>query len=341
MKEFMSKNSPQGITTTDIIDGQTSGLFNANTVKYRWAYALWELMLKNTWFPQEVDLSAEASGYRQLAEEEKRMYDLALSQVIFMDSLQTNNIVDNVNPWITAPEVNNCLVRQAFEEALHSNSYSVMVESASMNTNEIYEMWRTNDKLYKKNKFIMDTYNKYAEDAPHDFSAKLSMVTANLCLEGIYFYSAFAAFYSLARKGVMVGSSQMIKFIQRDEITHLSLFTNLYNELVKSRPQFYTPELKEHVRQLFREAVELEIEWGRYITQDRILGLNSEVIEKFVKFLANERVHALHMDPLYPEVKENPIPWFFTFSKINETKTNFFEGNNTAYAKGALDLEDF
>ena len=197
------------------------------------------MMLANTWFPKEVDLTEDARQYRKLLPSEKRLYDKVLSQLIFMDSIQTNNSVDNVNPWITAPEVNMCLVRQSFEEALHSQSYAVMVDSISMNTDEIYEMWRTDNELKGKNEFIGNVYETYGQKAiDGDDEAKIYMIIANQCLEGIYFYSGFAGIYVLARAGKMLGSAQMIRFIQRDEVTHLQLFA-IFIERLKKRIQVY------------------------------------------------------------------------------------------------------
>jgi len=341
-KKLMDIDCPMGTTTTSLINGKTSGVIDLNSIKYQWAYNLWELMLSNTWFPKEVDLTGDINQYKELIPSKKFMYDRVLAQLIFMDGLQTNNTVDNVNPWITAPEINMVLVRQAFEEALHSQSYAVMVDSISINSNEIYEMWRKDKNLFNKNKFILDIYEEYAKKCENEDIAKLYMVIANQCLEGIYFYSGFLAIYALARAGEMVGSAQMIRFIQRDEITHLQLFANTFNSIVKECPILLTKEVKDNIYEMFKEAAEMEIQWGKYIISGGILGLNDKLIEDFVHWLVNERLKAIGFEPLYKDIgKENPIPWFGPFSKLRDIKTNFFEGNNAAYSKGSLDLNDF
>ena len=342
-KDLFNENCPQGVTTTSLINGKTSGVINLNSIKYQWAYNLWEIMLNNTWFPKEVDITKDITQYKTLTPSEKGLYDKVLAQLIFMDGLQTNNTVDNVNPWITAPEINMCLVRQAMEEALHSQSYAVMVDSISINTNEIYEMWRVDKKLYSKNKHIVDIYNRYASEAEDSMEAKIYMIVANQCLEGIYFYSGFAAMYALARNGKMPGSAQMIKFIQRDEITHLLLFANIFNSMRAEFPESFTEKVMENIRELFKEAANLEIDWGNYITEEGILGLNNEIITNFVHFQVNSRANAIGMEDIYPKVghKVNPITWFDSFSKINDIKTNFFEGNNAAYSKGSVSMDDF
>jgi len=330
-------------STSSIINGCTEGIINLNKLSYKWAYNLWEMMLANTWFPKEVDLTEDARQYRNLLASEKRLYDKVLSQLIFMDSIQTNNSVDNVNPWITAPEVNMCLVRQAFEEALHSQSYAVMVDSISMNTDEIYEMWRSDSELKGKNEFIGNVYETYGQKAiDGDDEAKIYMIVANQCLEGIYFYSGFAGIYVLARAGKMLGSAQMIRFIQRDEVTHLQLFANIYKEIQKENPQLFTEKVIQNVRDMFYQAYELERDWGYYITNEQILGFSNQLIDNFIKYLTNKRLHAIGLEPLFPEVGDkNPLSWFDSFGSFNEQKTNFFEGNVTNYSKGSLDFDDF
>ncbi len=330
-------------STTSIINGCSEGIINLNNLSYRWAYNLWEMMLANTWFPKEVDLTEDARQYRNLLPSEKRMYDKVLSQLIFMDSIQTNNTVDNVNPWITAPEVNMCLVRQSFEEALHAQSYAVMVDSISLNTEEIYEMWRDDKELKSKNEFIGNVYEQYGQRAiDGDDEAKIYMIVANQCLEGIYFYSGFAGIYVLARAGKMLGSAQMIRFIQRDEVTHLQLFANIYKEIQKEYPSLFTEKVINNVKDMFYQAYELERKWGEYITEEAILGFSNELIDKFIKYLTNKRLKAIGLEEMFPEVgQKNPLSWFDSFSSFNEQKTNFFEGNVTNYSKGSLNFDDF
>jgi ribonucleoside-diphosphate reductase beta chain len=295
-------------------------------------------MLNNTWFPKEVDMTGDVKDYRTgLSSAEKNAYDKALSQLIFMDSLQTNNIIDNLNPFITAPEVNLILVRQAFEEALHSQSYAVMVDSISTNSKEIYELWRRDMKLKTKNDAIAKVYEELSTNSS-DINIVKAMF-ANQILEGIYFYSGFAYLYTLARSDKMLGTAQMIRFIQRDEVTHLLLFQNMINTTKKERPELFTKELEEEVYQMFRDAVKLESEWGAYITQGQILGLTDEIIEQYIQYLADQRLHAVGLEKIYNV--EHPIKWVENFSKFNDQKTNFFEGNVTNYSKGSLDLDDF
>ncbi len=336
-KKIYNPDSKESVGERRVFGGNPTGIFELNKIKYQWAYNLWDMMLNNTWFPKEVDMTTDVRDYKQLTDQEKVSYDKALSQLIFMDSLQTNNLIDNVNPFITSPEINLILVRQAYEEALHSQSYAVMVDSISSNTDEIYEMWRQDAKLKGKNDYIASVYEKLAENPTENQIVKAMF--ANQILEGLYFYSGFTFFYTLARSGKMLGSAQMIRFIQRDEVTHLLIFQNMINVVKKERPELFTKELLDEVYHMFEEAVKLEVSWGQYITNGQILGLTDEIIDEYIKYLANERLKAVGLKQLYNA--KHPIKWVDNFSQFNNQKTNFFEGNVANYSKGSLTFDDF
>jgi len=336
-KQIYNPDSREHVNDRRIFGGNPTGIFELNNIKYQWAYNLWEMMLNNTWFPKEVDMTRDANDYKILTTAEKTAYDKALSQLIFMDSLQTNNLIDNVNPYVTAPEINLILVRQSFEEALHSQSYAVMVDSISQNSAEIYELWRRDMMLKSKNDAIAGIYQKLAkEPTEHNF---VLACFANQILEGIYFYSGFTYIYTLARSGKMLGSAQMIRFIQRDEVTHLVLFQNLINSLKRERPDLFTDALKAEVYDMFKKAVELETAWGKYITQGQILGLTDGIVEQFIQYLADERLSKVGFEPIYKV--SHPIKWVDDFAKFNDQKSNFFEATVTNYSKGSLSFDDF
>lgn len=336
-KKIYNPNSQEKTSERKIFGGDPTGIFELNDIKYQWAYNLWEVMLNNTWFPKEVDMTQDVGDYKRLTDAEKTAYDKVLAQLIFMDSLQTNNIIDNINPFITSPEVNLILVRHSFEEALHAQSYAVMVDTISQNSNEIYDLWRRDMMLKTKNDAIAKVYEELSVN-PTDRNI-VKVMFANQILEGIYFYSGFTYLYTLARSGKMLGSAQMIRFIQRDEVTHLAVFQNMIRTVKRESPEFFDKAFNDEIYAMFREAVELEVNWGKYITQGQILGLTDNIIEQYIQYLADQRLKAIGMDTLYNV--EHPIKWVDGFSKFNDQKTNFFEGNVTNYSKGSLDLDDF
>lgn len=336
-KLIYNPSSLENLNERRTFGGNPDGMINFTRAKYEWALKLWDTMEANTWFPKEVQMTADAKDYKYLTPSEKRMYDLVLSQLIFMDSLQTNNLMDNINPYITAPEINACLSRQSYEEANHSKSYAVMVESISDNTNDIYDMWKNDEVLREKNNFIADVYKNLSGEID-DKKIVLAMF-ANQILEGIYFYAGFAAMYALGKSGKMLGSSQMIRFIQRDEVTHLLLFQNLILSTKKERPELFTATLEMEVKEMFRKAVELESNWGAYITQGQILGFTDKIISQYIQYIADKRLEAVGYSPIY-NVK-HPIPWVDGYASFNDQRTNFFEGNVVNYSKGSIDFDDF
>lgn len=337
-KKIYNPESKESVSERRIFGGNPTSMFDLNKIKYQWAYNLWKVMLANTWFPEEVNMNSDKRDYNGgLTAQEKLGYDRALAQLIFMDSLQTNNLIDNVNPYITSPEINLILVRQAYEEALHSQSYAVMVESISANTDEIYDMWRVDMQLRSKNDHIASVYIELAKN-PTERNIIKAMF-ANQILEGIYFYSGFSYFYTLARSGKMLGSAQMIRFIQRDEVTHLLVFQNMINSLRQEQPSLFNASLEEEVVEMFKKAVEIESAWGEYITQGQILGLTTEIIRGYIEYLADMRLRAVGLREVYNT--KNPIKWVEQFANFNDQKTNFFEAKVTNYSKGSIDFDDF
>jgi len=337
-KKIYNPQSNETLTDRRVFGGNPHGILNFTKAKYQWALKLWDIMEANTWFPKEVDTTDDVRDYNfNLTAAEKRMYDLVWSQLISMDSFQTNNLADNINPYITAPEINAILARQAYEEANHSKSYAVMVEAICENTDLIYEMEKHDEMLKRKNDYISSVYEELAGEVT-DEKLLLAMV-ANQILEGIYFYAGFTSIYALARAGKMLGSAQMIRFIQRDEITHLLLFQNMINSVQKERPDLFTDAVHEKIVQMFKTAGDLEIEWGKYITQNQIMGLTDEILTEYIHYLVDLRLTNIGMEKIYGA--KHPIKWVDDFAKFNDQKSNFFESKVTNYSKGSLSFDDF
>lgn len=337
-KKIYNPESSESLSQRKVFGGNPHGILNFTKAKYTWALKLWDIMEANTWFPKEVDTTDDVRDYNfNLTTAEKRMYDLVWSQLISMDSFQTNNLADNINPYISAPEINAVLVRQAYEEANHSKSYAVMVEAICENTDMIYEMEKHDAILKKKNDYISGVYEELAGEVTEK-KLILAMV-ANQILEGIYFYSGFTAIYALARAGKMLGSAQMIRFIQRDEITHLLLFQNLINTVKSERPDLFTDKISDKIYEMFEKAGELEIEWGKYITNNQIMGFTDDIITQYIHYLVDRRLAAIGLSKKYNA--NHPIKWVEDFAKFNDQKSNFFESKVTNYSKGSLSFDDF
>jgi ribonucleoside-diphosphate reductase beta chain len=317
-----------------IIGGNTTNLIELNNVKYEWATKMYRSMMNNFWIPEEIPLAQDAKDYALLSPSERQSYDKILSFLIFLDSLQTANL-PNINEYITAPEVNLVLTVQTFQEAVHSQSYSYILDSVcpAEVRDRIYNEWRDDKHLLRRNRFITDLYERFiAEPTTENL---LRTIMANYILEGIYFYSGFSFFYALGRQGKLLGTVSEIKYIQRDELTHLALFQGIFREIRKENPEMFTSELEADLRLMMQTAVEHEIEWGQYITANTIPGLSNEIIDSYIKYLSNERLKKIGLDILYPEVVEHPMKWVENFSNMNGMKTDFFEQKVTNYSKSS------
>lgn len=245
---------------------------------------------------------------------------------MFLDSLQSNNL-PTISEYITANEVNLCLHIQAFQECVHSQSYSYMLDSicSPEKRNEILYQWKTDEHLLKRNTFIGNCYNEFQES--QDGFTLMKTLIANYILEGIYFYSGFMFFYNLSRNGKMSGSAQEIRYINRDENTHLWLFRNIILELKKEEPDLFTPDKVKIYEYMMREGVKQEIEWGQYVIGDNIQGLNRKMIEDYIQYLGNLRWSSLGFGPLYEENHKEPesMHWVSQYSNANMVKTDFLK----------------
>jgi len=334
-KKVYNPESTEKIDQAMVFGGSPSGIINSTKPTNKKALELYIGMLNNTWFPEEADTSRDKVPYASLSEYEKRMFDLALAQLIFNDSEQTNNLMDNINPYVTDPIYNVCLARQAFEEGLHSFSYGVMVEDLSVNTDAIYEMYKTDPVLREKNDAIANMYAELADD-PSEEEKALALVANNI-LEGIPFFGGFAAIWSLGHK--MLGSATMVKFIARDENgTHLPLFGMMFQDNLKQRPYLNTEQLRSKIYDKVDKFVNLEIKWTKYITGGNILGFSDSSIERYIQYRGDVVLDNLGYERRYFPEYSPLIDLEKKYIDFNAHRTNFFEGNVTNYSKGGLDM---
>ena len=348
-KKYNEEVSKRGIFNEDgdidlskrrIINGNTTNLNDFNNVKYIWTSDWYRQAMNNFWIPEEINLNQDIKDYRNLSKAEKKAYDRILSFLTYLDSIQTANL-PNLQTYITANEINLCLAIQTYQEAIHSQSYSYILDticSPDERTRILY-LWKEDDHLLKRNKFIGDQYNEFIKD-DSEFNL-MRVLIANYILEGIYFYSGFSFFYNLGRNGKMPGTVQEIRYINRDENTHLWLFRSMINDLKEERPDLFTDELKEFYLSLLKEGVEQEIAWGKYAIGDEIQGLNSQMIEDYIKYLGNLRAKGLGLGTIYEGYEDEPqsMKWVSEYSDPNQVKTDFFEGKVSAYSKSSV-IED-
>lgn len=336
--------NPEGDTdvlSRRMIGGNTTNLNDFNNMRYGWVSDWYRQAMNNFWIPEEINLAQDVKDYPNLTAPERTAYDKILSFLVFLDSLQTANL-PNVSAFVTANEVNLCLNIQTFQEAIHSQSYSYMLDTicSPEERDDILFQWKTDEHLLARNTFIGERYNEFVEDRrPGTF---LRVLMANYILEGIYFYSGFMFFYNLSRNGKMPGSAQEIRYINRDENTHLWLFRNIIRELQKEEPGLFTEEAVAGMRAMLEEGVRQEIAWGHYVIGDDVPGLTKQNLTDYIRYLGNLRWGDLGYGALFDDNQEEPadMAWVAQYSDANMVKTDFFEARSTAYAKSTALVDD-
>ncbi len=323
-----------------MINGNTTNLNDFNNIKYTWTSDWYRQAMNNFWIPEEINLNQDLKDYKLLSEAEKSAYDKTLSFLIFLDSMQTANLPVLGN-YITANEVNLCLTIQAFQEAVHSQSYGYMLDSicSPEERTEILYHWKDDELLLERNKFIGDLYNEFHENSTTFYLMK--SIIANYILEGIYFYSGFMFFYNLGRNNKMPGSVQEIRYINRDENTHLWLFRSIIQELRKEEPELFTEEYSAIYKEMIRTACEQEIKWGKHVIGEDIPGLTMTMVEDYIQYLGNLRSNGIGLGRIYEGHDDEPdsMSWVSEYSDPNQIKTDFFEGKPSAYSKSSV-IED-
>ena len=200
-----------------LIGGNPTGIANLNSVKYKWASPLWNIMLNNFWIPQKTSLVDDRVTIKQLTKDELTAFKNTLSFLIALDSMQTANL-PKLGDYITAPEVSAIVVIQAFQEQIHSNSYQYILQELfpSIDREEIYNYWRTNPHLLERNKYIASAYEAFNNERTHENYKRA--LAADFALEGIYFYNGFNFFYQLASRNKAANVAKIIKLIENDEM---------------------------------------------------------------------------------------------------------------------------
>ncbi len=337
--ETMKKSlifNPKGdddVSVRTIIKGNTTGLFNLNATKYPWAKLLYQVMVGNFWVPEKVSgLKDDARMFAsELSADERRAYKGIISFLTFLDSIQTVNL-PHFADYVTSPEVKLILSIQAYQEAIHSQSYATILESVveSRDRDEIYYFWRSDTILLERNTYIGQIYQDFL-DAPSDKNFFRGIV-ANFLLESLYFYNGFAFFDTLVDHMKMLATGRMIAYIRRDELTHVTIFANIIREIRKEFPEIYDETM---IREMTATAVEQEILWGKHILGDRIPGMSGAMTEEYTKWLANSRLSMLGIAPLYPDAVVNPYKHLDRLQNPNADKGNFFETTVVNYTQSS------
>ena len=309
--------------------------------KYDWAWQKYLDGCANHWMPQEVNMNADIALWKSqdgLTEDERRIVMRNLGFFSTADSLVANNLALAVYRLITNPECRQYILRQAFEEAIHTHAYQYCIESLGMDEGEIFNMYHEVPSVAKKAAWGLK-YTRAISDPEFDTGTVetdkelLRNLIAYYCvLEGIFFYCGFTQILSMGRRNKMTGVAEQFQYILRDESMHLNFGIDVINQIKIENPHLWDAELKDEATQMILQGTQLEIEYARDTMPRGVLGMNAAMMEDYLKFIANRRLTQIGLKEEYPGTT-NPFPWMSEIMDLKKEK-NFFETRVTEYQTG-------
>lgn len=314
-------------------------------LKYPW---IWEMYLDaqaNHWSPQEVAMGQDRLDYaHKLTDEERHMYDWALSMLTTQDLVVMGNLEEGIERHLTCPEASMYLARQTDEESLHTHGYQLLVEALALDENTVYERYLYERTLYAKVEYAygwhrrlmnlrLDTSTSYA--AIGDFIKAMAFWA--LGMEGGWFYCGFNWIYALHRRGMMPGSSEMFQLIQRDEGVHMNFWIKAIQTIINEYPEAYTPRVQATITTMLREVADLEHAYANDVCKG-VIGINAKSYMGHFRNRLNISARKLGLSSVFTPADSVPLPWAGEFEKLKEK--NFFETRVTEYQTGTLTWDD-
>src|SRR5574340_822939 len=276
--------------------------------KYKWAWEKYLAGCANHWMPQEVNMSRDIAQWKDptaLSEDERRLVKRNLGFFVTADSLAANNIVLGTYRHITAPECRQYLLRQAYDEAIHTHAYQYIVESLGMDEGEVFNMYHEVTSIREKDEFLLPfidtlTNPEFKTGTPENDQKLLESLIVFACImEGLFFYVGFVQVLALGRQNKMTGAAEQFQYIMRDESLHLNFGVDMANQIKLENPHLWTPEFKERLKGHFNKAVELEYRYAEDTMPRGVLGLNAEMFKEYLRFIANRRCQQIGIDAPY------------------------------------------
>ena len=315
--------------------------------KYDWAWQKYLDGCANHWMPQEVNMNADLALWKKaggLTDDERRIVKRNLGFFATADSLVANNLVLAIYRLITNPECRQYILRQSFEEAIHTHAYQYCIESLGMDEGEIFNMYQEIPSVAKKAQWgIQYTRDlsdpEFTTGTPETDKALLENLIAFYCvLEGIFFYCGFTQILSMGRRNKMTGVAEQFQYILRDESMHVNFGIDVINQIKLENPHLWDAQMRDKATQMILEGAELEIQYARDTMPRGVLGMNAAMMEEYLQFIANRRLAQLGLPEQFKGVN-NPFPWMSEIMDLRKEK-NFFETRVTEYqVGGALSWE--
>ena len=309
--------------------------------KYDWAWQKYLDGCANHWMPQEVNMTADIALWKSedgLSDDERTIVKRSLGFFSTADSLVANNLVLAIYRLITNPECRQYLLRQAFEEAIHTHAYQYCIESLGMDEGEIFNMYHEVPAVAEKASWALN-YTKEINDpgfttgtVDTDKTLLKNLIAYYCVLEGIFFYCGFTQILSMGRRNKMTGTSEQFQYILRDESMHVNFGIDVINQIKLENPHLWDDEMQASAREMILEGTTLEVGYARDTMPRGVLGMNANMMEEYLQFIANRRLAQIGLTEQYPGVK-NPFPWMSEIMDLKKEK-NFFETRVTDYQTG-------
>ena len=309
--------------------------------KYAWAWEKYLSACNNHWMPQEINMTADIELWKDpngLTEDERTIVKRNLGFFSTADSLVANNLVLAVYRHITNPECRQYLLRQAFEEAIHTHAYQYCVESLGLDQGEVFNMYRELPSVARKAEWALPFTQSLGDpnfrtgSFENDQRLLRDLIAFYVVFEGIFFYVGFSQILSMGRRNKLTGVAEQFQYILRDESMHMNFGIDVINQIKIENPQLWTGEFQQRMVELILEGVELEVAYAHDTMPRGILGMNAPVFEEYVHFIANRRLAQVGLPAQFPGA-QNPFQWMSETLDLKKEK-NFFETRVTEYQTG-------
>ena len=309
--------------------------------KYQWAWQKYLDGCANHWMPQEINMTEDIRLWNAqdgLSDDERTIVKRSLGFFSTADSLVANNLVLGVYRLITNPECRQYLLRQAFEEAIHTHAYQYCIESLRMDEGEIFNMYHEVPSVARKASWALNFTRsicdpKFDTGTPETDAELLRNLIAYYCvMEGMFFYCGFTQILSMGQRNKMTGTSEQFQYILRDESMHVNFGIDVINQIKAENPSLWDEEMQTCASDMIVEGTTLEIEYARDTMPRGVLGMNANIMEEYLGFIANRRLAQIGLRERFPGAK-NPFPWMSEIMDLKKEK-NFFETRVIEYQTG-------
>ena len=306
-------------------------------MKYKWARGHYKNGVANNWTPEEVSMKQDIEQWKSdtaLLDSERRLILWNLGFFSTAESLTANNIVLAIYYHITNPEARQYLLRQGYEEAIHTDTFIYCCDSLGLDPDEIYNMYNTIPSIKQKDDFVVEmtksifdrNFTTHGKENIQKFLKDL--VGYYVIMEGIFFYAGFAMMLALKRQNKMVGIGEQFEYIMRDESIHLAFGCDIINTIKEENPSVWTQAFKDEMVELIKKATDLEKKYAFDACPQGLLGINAQQFADYVEYIADRRLERIGLPKVFNT--DNPFPWMSQSTDLNKEK-NFFETRVTEY----------